>query len=465
MFKKKKINSQKTSLKIINIFGILVILFVFFLWVFTINFAKKFDFFTLKETQKLEINSLEKQRENKINILLLGRGGVKNDAPNLTDSIILASINTKTKIISMFSIPRDIYVQYYNWDSWKINKIYAISKLKSWNQEFWIDALKHNVELLTKEKIDYYINVDFLGFVKFIDAIGWVEITLEKNFIDTKFPDNNWWYRTFFIKKGSWVLDWETALNFARSRHSTSDFDRSLRQQQIIKSVKNKLFEWWFFSKISKAQKFYDVFKKYVYSDVSFSDALRIFTEIKNNNYTIVSSNLNDSCFEWDPLCSKWWFLYVPNRDNYWWASVLLVNWTHKNNLNDYKAIEKYLYLVFDKNTIYKENISISILNSTKTPLLAWDLAFLLRKYWFNIPFKNHTVWSISKQKFEKSVINYKKQIENSDTIKFLKKHMQKFEFVALDDLEYSLDESASIEIIIWKNYKDVFLDIDSSFN
>jgi anionic cell wall polymer biosynthesis LytR-Cps2A-Psr (LCP) family protein len=46
--------------------------------------------------------------------LLLGRGGIRNDAPNLTDSIILASINKKYKTISMFSIPRDLYVEYYN---------------------------------------------------------------------------------------------------------------------------------------------------------------------------------------------------------------------------------------------------------------------------------------------------------------------------------------------------------------
>lgn len=482
MFKKKKINTswvlrkaveripfvtKKTNNNIINVFWLLVIILVFILGVFTISFAKQFDFFNeqyivSQETNPLEKKEIEKIKDSrdKINILLLGRWWVRNDAPNLTDSIILASINKKTKVISMFSIPRDLYVRYYNWKRWKINKIYASAKAKSWSIEFWIDALKYNVELITWEKVDHYINIDFEGFVKFIDSIGWVKITLEENFIDYKFPDDNWWYRTFIIRKWTWNLTWETALNYARSRHSTSDFDRSLRQQQIIKSIKNKFSEWWFFSKLSKGKKFYDIFNKYVYSDIDISDALNIFTEIKDNDYTIISSNLNDSCFEWDPLCIKWWFLYVPEREIYWWASVLLVNWSNINNLNDYASIEKYLSLVFDKNIIYKENINISVLNSTKVSLLAWDLWFLLRKYWLNIPFNKYSISTLKEKVFEKSTINYKRDLEDSETIKFLKENMLGFEFIAKDELEYSLEEEALIEIIIWKNYNDIILKI-----
>jgi LCP family protein required for cell wall assembly len=474
MFKKKKINKVKISNNIINIIWLLVLVLVFTLGLFTINFAKEIDFFDIKESignnnnvpKIIKSNSVKEiNKKNKINILLLGRWWIRNDAPNLTDSIILASINKETKIISMFSIPRDLYIKNYKWNKSKINKVYASFKAKTWSTQFWVNALKYNIELLTWETIDHYVNIDFKWFVKFIDSIWGVKITLDKNFVDTKFPDENWGYRTFVIRKWTWNLSWEVALNYARSRHSTSDFDRSLRQQQIIKSVKNKLFEWWFFSKIWKAKKFYDIFIKYVDSNIKLKDALKIFTEIKDNDYTILSSNLNDSCFEWDPLCIKWWFLYVPERGIYGWASVLLVNGTSINNLDDYNSIKKYLSLVFDRTIIYKENLNITVLNSTKSSLLAWDLWFALRKYGLNVPFNRYSISTLREKSFEKSTVNYKKSFENSETIKFLKENMWSFEFKWVDDLEHSLDKNSVVEIIIWDNYNEIILEIKKDLN
>ena len=461
MFKKKKMNKKKANNKVINFFWLLVIVLVFTLWLFSINFAKQLNLFTEKDGTLTEINTIDKEEDSdNINILLLGRWWARNDAPDLTDSIILASINKKTKIISMFSIPRDLYVEYYNWDKWKINYIYSKFKSKSWNVDFWVDALKHNIKLITWKDVDYYVNIDFEGFVKFIDSIGWVKVTLEKNFVDNKFPDNNWWYRTFIIRKWTWNLTWEVALNYARSRHSTSDFDRSLRQQEILMSVKNKLLEWWFFSKVSKIKDFYNIFIDYVHTNIWINDALKIFTEIKNNDYEIISSNLNDSCFEWDPFCSKWWFLYVPDREFFGWASVLLASWTNVNNLSNYKNIEKYISLVFDRAELYKENLNISVLNSTRTALLAWDLWFLLRKYWLNIPKNNNSISTLREKVFENSVINYNRSYEESETIKFLRENLIWFEFIPKDELEYSLDNDAKIEIIIWENYNELLLGI-----
>jgi LCP family protein required for cell wall assembly len=376
----------------------------------------------------------------------------------------LASINKKHKTISMFSIPRDLYVKYYDWKEGKINKIYAVTRAKTWKVEDWIEALKYNIELLTKEKVDYYINVDFKWFVKFIDAIGWVEITVPKKFVDKKFPDNNHWYRTFSIKKWTWTFDWETVLSYARSRHSTSDFDRSLRQQKIIKSVKAKLLEWWFFSKLSKAKKSYDVLNKYVYTNIGFTDFIKMFNEIKDSNYTVISSNLNDSCFWWDPLCKKWWFLYTPKREEYGWSSVLLVKGSNIKKVNNYENLEKYLTLVFNRTSIYKENIKMSILNSTKVSFLAWNLWFLLRKYGINIPLEKHSITTLREKSFDKSTINYRKSIKSSETIKFLKENLKEFKFVELENLEYSLESKADIEIIIWKDYKKVFLEIKKFF-
>ena len=483
MFKKKKIK-KKNQKNMSNYFWIIVLFLVFIFGVFAFSYAHKIDLLSQEKItnikqeksenqsqEKIAINKenkeklakIKKQDKNKINILLIGRGGRLNDAPNLTDSIMLVSINTKLKTISIFSIPRDLYIKYKNWKYWRINKIYALEKHKTWSKQAWIDALEYNVEAITWEKIDYYINIDFEGFIKFVDAIWGIEITVPKKLVDYKFPDGNWWYTTFVIRKWTWLFDWETALKYARSRHSTSDFDRSLRQQQIIKAIRDKFVDWWFFENISNIKKAYEIFKKYVDTDIWLWDAIKIFSEVKDNDYKIISSNLNDSCFEWDNHCIKGWFLYVPERSLFWWASVLLVKWSQVWNLNNYKKIKKYLYFVFDNPLVYKENIDISVLNSTKTPLLAWNTAFELRKYWFNIPFKKEAVSTIRNELIEKSFINYKESIKDSETLKELKKIFPNIEFREVEDLKYSMDSDAQIEIIIWQDYKKIFDDLKNN--
>jgi hypothetical protein len=120
-------------------------------------------------------------------------------------------------------------------------------------------------------------------------------------------------------------------------------------------------------------KKFYDVFKKYVDTDLDMLDMLKIFNQVwSGNDYKILSFNLNDSCFFGDPNCSAGWFLYVPQRELYWWASVLLPNTAYLWNISDYSQIKKYTNLIFNYPEIYQENIKINIFNSTKIRWIAW---------------------------------------------------------------------------------------------
>jgi hypothetical protein len=106
----------------------------------------------------------------------------------------------------------------------------------------------------------------------------------------------------------------------------------------------------------------------------------------------------------------------------------------------------------------------MSVLNSTKTSLLAWNLWAKLRKYGINIPVNKFSINSIKNKIFEKSTIYYKKEIANSETINFLKKNMWIFKFIEVENLEYSLDINSKIEIIIWKDYKSILLEIEKKF-
>ena len=476
----KKHNINKPSPLITNIVWIISLFIIFLIGIFVIKNTNFFNFEIDQSTWTWivinskswiidkEINSNvnaqsnkikkfveKKNQKDKINILVVWRWWGNHDAPNLTDTIILTSINTKTKIISMLSIPRDLYVEYpelnkLEKDAWKINWLYAKYKFNNESKKVWMNVLKSKITEITWEKIDYFINIDFNWFTQIIDTIWWIEITIPKQFVDDRYPDKNWWYRTLIFKKWTWIFDWDNALKYARSRHSTSDFDRSIRQQQVIKAIKNKLTWSYFLTSPWKIKELYEVFNKYLYTDLKLSTLLKLaYTLNSSSDYKIISSNLNDSCFYWSDICAKWWFLYTPNRSYFWWMSVLLAEWTNAENLNNYSKLQKYTDIVFNAPELFKENYQINIFNSLKVNHLAWALSNEIIRYWFNIP-QTNSIWNTDII-YKKSTILFNWIKESSKTIQLLKEFTNA-NFVETDFPKYSKNW-ANIEIIIWEDY------------
>ncbi len=476
----KKHNINKPSPLVTNIVWIISLFIIFLIGIFVIKNTNFFNFEIDQSTWTWVIinsNSWEidkknnnsdnvqsdkikkfiekKNQKDKINILVVWRWWGNHDAPNLTDTIILTSINTKTKIISMLSIPRDLYVEYpelnkLEKDAWKINWLYAKYKFNNESKKIWMNILKSKITEITWEKIDYFINIDFNWFIQIIDTIWWIEITIPKQFVDDRYPDKNWWYRTLVFKKWTWIFDWDNALKYARSRHSTSDFDRSIRQQQVIKAIKNKLTWSYFLTSPWKIKELYEVFNKYLYTDLKLSTLLKLaYTLNSSSDYKIISSNLNDSCFYWSDICAKWWFLYTPNRSYFWWMSVLLAEWTNAENLNNYSKLQRYTDIVFNTPELFKENYQINIFNSLKVNHLAWALSNEIIRYWFNIP-QTNSIWNTDII-YKKSTILFNWIKESSKTIQLLKEFTNA-KFIETDFPKYSKNW-ANIEIIIWEDY------------
>ncbi len=179
---------------------------------------------------------------DRINVLILGIGGEGHSGGQLTDTIIITSIKPKEKEAAILSIPRDLYVQVpgTNINS-KINAVKEFGDRRGGNG---IELIKQVVNEITGLDIHYFVQLDFKGFVKIIDDLGGIDIYLENDINDPKYPDFNHGYDPFYISKGWHHLDGATALKVARSRHSKmGDFDRIRRQQAIIKAVKQKVFE------------------------------------------------------------------------------------------------------------------------------------------------------------------------------------------------------------------------------
>lgn len=461
-FKKYKIKKTSSKSKVIpyTLWTIGVFL-VGILWVKAVDTVSMLEFNFLSFTQTSSISTLLKNAKadpidetpEKLNILLIGRGGGNHDAPDLTDTLILASINAKQDSISLLSIPRDLYVNYPTGkNTGKINQIYQTYKYL-WEPQA-IGKLQEKITDITGQEIDYYVNVDFDGFEKIIDILGGVEVTLEENFVDNSYPTENFGYTTFMLKKWTWTLDGETALKYARSRYSTSDFDRSLRQQEILSSLKNKVMSLGYFKDNKKIRELYWAIQENIETDIDVATLIKLAVAFKTQwEQQLISFNLNDSCFAWSPVCEKWGFLYTPDRNLFGWQSVLLVEESNISSLSNYDVLETYMSLIFDFPEIYTQPVPINIYNTTKVPLLATTFSNVLKKYWFFLP-EEGALGNIKEKNFEKSILYYNGIDKNNTTLVLLEKYLW-FE-VEETELPLYSGESVRIEIILGDDFEEI---------
>lgn len=199
-----------------------------------------------------------------LNVLLLGLAGPEHDGPYLTDSLQLLHYEPDTGVATLISLPRDLWVFVPKvadrggaWN--KINQAYQIGMGKVGRNDLNIPYAKHaqGGQLVSKVvaqvldmPVDAWISLDFKGFRQFIDALGGVEVDVQRTFTDDHYPANDdeavdASYTTIHFNAGCQYMDGERALSFARSRYAPedgSDFGRARRQQLLLGAVERKIF-------------------------------------------------------------------------------------------------------------------------------------------------------------------------------------------------------------------------------
>ncbi len=174
------------------------------------------------------------ESSKRINALFLGMAGEGNNAPTLTDTLMVMSVNEKTKEGFLLSLPRDLLVKIPGNNTYtKINALY---------QENGLDSVRTILNEITGLNFDYNIVIDLAGVKKIIDQVGGIDVFVENDIYDPAFPGPNNSYQSFTLKKGWQHLDGETALKYIRTRHDpTGDFARMNRQQKVLIALKEKI--------------------------------------------------------------------------------------------------------------------------------------------------------------------------------------------------------------------------------
>ncbi len=232
----------------------------------TVSTSLKSAMHVSKENHEVETlppaSSISKAGSSKESIILLCGTHEKN-----ADTMIIARLSEK-KGIRLISIPRDIY--------------YKNRKISSYYRLYGMDKLRLVLEELAGIEFDGHIEVDMYAFIDVVNILNGINIKLENALIDPtyKVRENGEW-KTLYYSAGNHHLSGIEALRIARSRHTSDDFERSYRQQMIIKALFNKLNKM-HAGKLEEVYKLIRVLYKYVDTDFSAYELAQFYIKYHN---------------------------------------------------------------------------------------------------------------------------------------------------------------------------------------
>ncbi|HSQ27574.1 MAG TPA: LCP family protein, partial [Anaerolineales bacterium] len=212
----------------------------------------------------------------RVSLLVMGldyRDWAAGEGPPRTDTMILFTIDPINRTAGILSIPRDLWVNIPGFDYGRINSAYQLGEaytVVGGGPQLATDT----VEELLGVPIDYYAQVDFGAFVRFIDEIGGVKLDVPEKIKIDPLGDNT----SKTLKPGIQTLPGDLALAYVRARKTEGgDFDRAQRQQQVILAIRNRILEFDMLPNlISKAPVLYEELSAGIRTNLSLDLAIRL---------------------------------------------------------------------------------------------------------------------------------------------------------------------------------------------
>ncbi len=387
-------------------------------------------FFSSEEKVKGEENNL-------VNILLLGSGGEGHSGGGLTDTIMVMSVKPNSGEMALISIPRDFHIKIP--DSEQHLKINAVKEFGDSSRNLTkyktgAELIKKTVGEITDLNIHYCVQLDFQGFIKMVDRLGGIDINLEEEIRDPKYPDFNHGYDPFYISAGRHHLDGATALKVARSRYSRrGDFDRVKRQQIIIRAAKQKFFEKYSSFDLLAFNGIFNLLGDHLKTDIQLKELKGFYRLAKKiDTHKITSQTIDTS--------------------NYLKSGHIGGAYTLKTKSGDYEELRRLSKDIFKlsvseerKELIKNEQAKIEIQNGSGFPELANEVTKDLEELGFEI-IRSANISA----DFSGAVIYDHSLGEKLETLSFLK---EKFNAEVLDAAEDNLVNEADFVVVLGKGF------------
>ncbi len=395
---------------------------------------------------------LSGEENNRINILLLGIGGGNHEGAQLSDTIILGSIDMSSKRAAMISIPRDLLVPIEGYGWYKINSANAFGEQKGEGEG--VELVKDVVQNITGQEINYYVRIDFSGFAKLVDDLGGVCMNVENDLIDYQYPvlgkeydyPISSRYEYLHIDKGWQCMDGAMALKYARSRHALgiegSDFARARRQQLLLAAIKDKVFSFKTFLNPQKIIKILNDLNDNIKTNLKVSEIVRLAKLADGIDVKNITKKVLDNSLE-SPLRDE----IIETGDGIK-AYVLS---TKTGDFSEIRSIAGNIFIEEEKKEAaapaVSENAAIEIQNGTKVSGLAYTTSLDLKKSDLNVI----KVGNASHQDYEKTVIYGHDPEKFPNTISILKEKLDADVSYAFPEWMDEASTTADIIIVLGK--------------
>ena len=370
--KKNKIKHLKLYI-VLSIFAIILAGIGYFGWVMYSSLSNIFSGGSAPSLLNIFDNKqLKGENTGRINVLLLGIGDEGHAGQYLSDTIMVVSYDVKTKQVAMISIPRDLYVDISDdCGSAKINYAHAcgeLEKLPGGGPQVSKEVVGDVLDI----PIHYYARVDFTGLKDIINAVGGVDVNVAEDLYDPYYPNDDGLKGSYlYIKKGQQHMDGATALRYARSRETTTDFDRARRQQQILVAVKTKVMSAETLLNPGKITEIASALGSHLKTDFSIDEISRgidIFKKIDTGKIKNKVFDNSKEGFLTDDSSTAAGYILIPRLGEF-----------------DYSDLQRVAKNIFSDNSMQTENASVSVQNGTTTAGLATKAADVLKKAGYNI--------------------------------------------------------------------------------
>lgn len=323
----------------------------------------------------LTTTKLKGEDTGRVNILLAGNSADDpgHDGANLTDSIMVVSIDTKNNTAFMLSIPRDLWVHIPGYGHAKINETYVDGQTGHFSAQGYpnggMGLLEEVIHQNFNLDISYYALIDYNAVRDAVNAVGGIDVTIKSSDPRGLYdPSIDWTTHGPLVKlsNGTHHLSGEQALDLARARgdaygsygYAQSDFERTQNQRLMLLSLKTKVLSAGVLANPVALGNLFDSLGKNVKTDMTLSEARRMYDLGKKiNNENVTSASLND-----------------VNGKN------LLANYTSPtgqsalipaNGLDNFSQIQAYITRLVSNNAMTRENATVVVLNGTTTAGLA----------------------------------------------------------------------------------------------
>lgn len=381
-----KFNFKKTS----KVFGVLVIVGILGVSsLFAYGFIKANNIFkgdgegAAALEEGVDPARLNGEGDGRVNILMIGKGGPGETAPDLTDTLLLASVDPIHNEAALLSVPRDLYVTAENGYESKINEIYSNEKQRVLASEddseegrqraedAGLDALKTMVSDILGVPVHYYVMVDFASFERAIDTVGGVTIDVKNPVSEQMYISGQNYYLD--VPVGQQDFNGIRALAYSRCRKcdARSDFGRSERQREIIVALQKKILSLGTFSNPFKVVELLNTFGDGVRTDLNGLGEIKRLYEIAQNTPESSISSYGLA----DPPQS------LLTTGNIGGQSIVLPT----EGLFQYAKIQSFVRNNLRDGFLRKEDARVVILNGTTQAGLASATSEELKSYGYNV--------------------------------------------------------------------------------